>query len=51
MDFMKQIVDDMAKYFGTDYAKIIDQEIASELPPLYEKDPKAVIYEVITKEF
>lgn len=49
MEFMQQIADDMAEYFGTDYAKIIDQEIASELPPLYEKDPKAVIYDVVAK--
>ena len=46
MEFMQQLANDMAEYFGTDYAKIIDQEIAAELPPLYEKDPKAVIYDV-----
>lgn len=49
MEFMKQLADDMAEYFETDYAKIIDQEIASEMPPLYEKDPRSVIYDVFTK--
>lgn len=48
-EFMQQLTDDMAKYFNTDYAKIIDQEIASEMPPLYEKDPRAVIYDVVSK--
>ena len=47
---MKQLADDMAEYFGTDYAKIIDQEIASQLPPLYEKDSRAVIYDVLVKQ-
>lgn len=50
MTFMQEITDDMAKYFNTDYARIIDQEIASELPPLYEKDPGAIIYDIINKE-
>lgn len=49
MEFMQQLADDMAAYFDTDYAKIIDQEIASEMPPLYEKDPKAVIYDAVDK--
>ena len=49
MEFMQQLTDDMAKYFNTDYAKIIDQEMASEMPPLYEKDPRAVIYDVLAK--
>ena len=49
MEFMQQLTDDMAKHFNTDYAKIIDQEMASEMPPLYEKDPRAVIYDVLTK--
>jgi hypothetical protein len=47
MDFMHKLADDMAKYFNTDYSKIIDQELASEMPPLYEKDPRAVIYDAV----
>lgn len=46
MDFLQQLTNDLAAYFGTDYAKIIDQEIASALPPLYERDPAAVIYDI-----
>lgn len=49
MEFMRLLADDMAEYFDTDYAKIIDQEIASEMPPLYEKDPRAVIYDAAAK--
>lgn len=49
MEFMQQLTNDMAEYFCTDYARIIDQEIASKLPPLYEKDQKAVIYDVADK--
>ena len=49
MEFVQQLADDMAEYFNTDYAKIIDQEMASEMPPLYEKDPKAVIYDAVDK--
>ena len=49
MEFMQQLADDMAEYFNTDYAKIIDQEMALEMPPLYEKDPKAVIYDAVDK--
>lgn len=49
MEFMQKLADDMAEYFDTDYAKIIDQEMASEMPPLYEKDPRAVIYDVASK--
>lgn len=49
LEFMQQLADDMANYFNTDYSKIIDQEIASEMPPLYEKDPRAVIYEATIK--
>lgn len=49
MEFMQQLADDMAEYFDTDYAKIIDQEIASEMPPLYEKDPRAVIYDAVAE--
>lgn len=49
MEFMQQLADDMAECFDTDYAKIIDQEIASEMPPLYEKDPRAVIYDAVAK--
>lgn len=48
---MQQLADDMAEYFNTDYAKIIDQEMASEMPPLYEKDSKAVIYDAVDKYF
>lgn len=46
MDFLQKLTNDLASYFETDCAKIIDQEIASTLPPLYEKDPAAVIYDV-----
>lgn len=49
MEFMQQLADDMAEYFGTDYAKIIDQEMASQMSPFYERDPRAVIYDAITK--
>lgn len=49
MDFLRQLTNDLATYFGTDYAKIIDQEIASTLPPLFEKDPAAVIYDINEK--
>lgn len=49
MEFMQQLADDMAEYFDTDYAKIIDQEMASEMPPLYEKDPRAVIYDAVAE--
>lgn len=50
MDFMQELTDAMAKYFNTDYARIIDQEIASDLPPLYEKDPGAIVYDIRNKE-
>lgn len=49
MEFMQQLANDMAKYFNTDYAKIIDQEMASGMPPLYEEDPRSVIYDVMIK--
>ena len=47
MEFMKQLTDDMAEYFNTSYAVIIDQEAAEEMPPLYEDDPRAVVYNVL----
>ena len=46
LEFMQKLTIDIAEYFGTDNAKIIDQEIASNLPPLYEKDERAVIYDI-----
>lgn len=46
MEFMQKLTNDIAEYFGTDNAKIIDQEIASDLPPLYEEDERAVIYDI-----
>lgn len=46
MEFMQKLTNDIAEYFGTDNAKIIDQEIASDLPPLYEEDERAVIYTI-----
>ena len=46
LEFMQKLTNDIADFFGTDNAKIIDQEIASDLPPLYEKDERAIVYTI-----
>lgn len=50
MEFMQQLTDDMAEYLGTDYAKIIDQELTRPPLHLYEEDPQAVIYDAASKK-